>query len=153
MMPQKPTPSGAISFNFTPMIDIVFNLLIFFVLTAQFMTLEVEDVVLPPSVTAESKDYSAYRNIVVNITHPEAPRIVVMGRTFNFQELSEHLKTLNQSAQAEGQKMNLILRADRKVPYEEVARVMLAAGSAEIANWWIEVDISKVEQEAEKAAL
>jgi len=144
---RKPASTGGISFNFTPMIDIVFNLLIFFVLTAQFITLEVEDVILPPSLTAEPKDYTSFRNVVVNIVRPEQPAIVVMGRTFNYQELTEHLKMLRQSAMAEGLQMNVILRADRKIPYENVALVMLAAGGAEIQGWWIETDISKVEQQ------
>ena len=137
----KPSGSGAVSFNMTPMIDITFNLLIFFVLTAQFVVLEIEDVVLPPSLTAELKDYTSYRNVVVNICHPEQPAIVVMGRTFNYQELTEHLKMLRQAALADGQQMNIILRADRKIPYENVALVMLAAGGAEIQNWWIQTDI------------
>ncbi|MCX5685098.1 MAG: biopolymer transporter ExbD [Planctomycetota bacterium] len=148
----KPSGAGAISFNFTPMIDIVFNLLIFFVLTAQFAILEVEDVVLPPSLTAEPKDYTSYRNVVVNVVRPENPAIVVMGRTFNYMELTEHLKMLKQSALADGMQMNVILRADRKIPYEDVARVMLAAGGAEIQGWWIETDISDTEREAAKAA-
>jgi biopolymer transport protein ExbD len=115
---KKGSSNGAVSFNFTPMIDVVFNLLIFFVLTAQFISLEVEDVVLQPSVTAENKDYTAFRNVVVNIVRPESPAIMVMGRTFTYQELTEHLKMLNESAKAEGQKMNVILRADRRIPYE-----------------------------------
>ena len=144
--------SGAVTFNMTPMIDIVFNLLIFFVLTAQFVVLEIEDVTLPPSLTAELKDYTAYRNVVVNIVKPEAPAIVVMGRTFNYFELTEHLKMLRQSALADGQQMNVILRADRKIPYEDVARVMLAAGGAEIEGWWIQTDISQREKVGESGA-
>jgi len=141
MKKKKSLGSGAVTFNMTPMIDIVFNLLIFFVLTAQFAVLEVEEVVLPPSTTAELKDYTTYRNVVVNVCHPDNPVIVVMGRTFNYMELTEHLKMLRQSAQADGQQMNVILRADRKMPYEDVARAMLAAGGAEIQGWWIQTDI------------
>jgi len=144
---RKTSSTGAISFNFTPMIDIVFNLLIFFVLTAQFITLEVEDVILPPSLTAEPKDYTSFRNVVVNVCHPDQPAIVVMGRTFNYFELTDHLKMLRAAAQADGVQMNVILRADQMVPYEDVARAMLAAGGAEIQGWWIETDISQVEKE------
>jgi len=142
----KPESSGAVTFNMTPMIDIVFNLLIFFVLTAQFASLEVEEVVLPPSTTAELMDYTNYRNVVVNIVRPEAPSIVVMGRTFNYLELTEHLKMLRRSALDDGQQMNVILRADRKIPYEDVARVMLAAGGAEIQGWWIQTDTTSKEK-------
>jgi biopolymer transport protein ExbD len=141
MKKMKSSGSGAVTFNMTPMIDIVFNLLIFFVLTAQFVVLEIEDVVLPPSMMAEVKDYTNYRNVVVNVCHPDQPAIVVMGHTYNYFELTDHLKMLRAAALAEGQQMNVILRADRKIPYEDVARAMLAAGGAEIQGWWIQTDI------------
>ena len=64
---KKPERTGVVSINMTPMIDCVFNLLIFFVLTAQFVKLEIEDVVLPISTTAEFKDYTEYKNIIINI--------------------------------------------------------------------------------------
>jgi biopolymer transport protein ExbD len=141
MKKMKSSGSGAVSFNMTPMIDITFNLLIFFVLTAQFVVLEIEDVVLPPSMMAEVKDYTTYRNVVVNVCHPDQPAIVVMGHTYNYFELTDHLKMLRAAALADGQQMNVILRADRKIPYEDVARAMLAAGGAEIQGWWIQTDI------------
>ena len=139
--------TGAISFNFTPMIDVVFNLLIFFVLTAQFMTLEIEDVILAPSLTGESRDYAEFRNVVINITNPDNPTIIVMGHPITYLELTDHLKNLRQSAANDGKKMNVILRADRKIPYGKVALAMLAAGGAEIEGMWLQVDISKVEKE------
>ena len=127
--------SGAVSFNMTPMIDIVFNLIIFFILTSQFIKLEIEQVELPTSTTAMPKDYSQFRNVVINIVNPDNPTIKVFGRVFTPPELSEHLRALK--ASAEGQTMNVILRADAEIPYEDVARVMLAAGAAEIQGWWI----------------
>jgi len=138
----KPTGAGAVSFNFTPVIDVVFDLLIFFVLTAQFAVLEVEQVNLPPSTTGELRDYSQFRNVVINVVDPDNPSVIVMGQAFTFRELVEHLKELNRSSLSEGQKMNVILRADAEIPYEDVARVMLAAGHAEITGWWMQVDVS-----------
>jgi biopolymer transport protein ExbD len=76
-----------------------------------------------------------------------------MGRTFNYFELTAHLKELRQAALADGQQMNVILRAHRKIPYEDVARVMLAAGGAEIEGWWIQTDISQREKVGESGAL
>ena len=143
----KSSVCGDVSFNYTPILNGVFCLLIFFVLTAQFVVLEIEDVVLPPSMMAEVKDYTSYRNVVVNVCHPDQPAIVVMGHTYNYFELTDHLKMLRAAAQADGVQMNVILRADQMVPYEDVARAMLAAGGAEIQGWWIETDISQVEKE------
>jgi len=53
-MPRKKhrgSDTGSVSMNMTPMIDIVFQLIIFFLLTSQFQQLEIEDVTLPMSRT------------------------------------------------------------------------------------------------------
>ena len=142
---RKPTSTGVVSLNMTPMIDMVFNLLIFFILTSQFAQLETEDVVLPPSTTATIKDYTEFRNIVINIVNKDgAGEIIVFRRPFTPPELTEHLKQLKESAV--GRVMNVILRADADVPYEDVARVMLAAGAAEIQGWWITTEIEKKDE-------
>jgi len=133
--------TGSVSFNMTPMIDIVFNLIIFFILTSQFAKLEIEEVVLPVSETATPKDYSQFRNVVINVVNPDDPHIVVFGQEFTPEELTEYLKSLK--ASAEGQQMNVILRADAEVPYADVARVMLAAGAAKIQGWWITTERAK----------
>ena len=132
---QENAGSGTIGFNMTPMIDIVFNLIIFFILTSQFARLEIEEVTLPESITATPKDCSQFRNVVINVVNPDDPNIVVFGRVFTPEELTDYLKGLK--ASAEGEQMNVILRADAEVPYADVARVMLAAGAAQIQGWWI----------------
>lgn len=136
MKHRKPTGVGAVGANMTPMIDMVFNLLIFFILTSQFAQLETEEVRLPLSTTATNKDYTEFRNVVINIVERDgAGEIIVFRRPFTPPELTEFL--IEAKEKAEGHPMNVILRADAEVPYEDVARVMLAAGAAEIEGWWI----------------
>jgi len=142
---KKPESTGVVSVNMTPMIDMVFNLLIFFILTSQFIKLEIEEVVLPPSVMALPKDYTIYRNVVINIVNPDNPHIVVSGQTLGLDELTEVLK--DRKEQAAGDPINIILRADANIPYEEVARAMLATGRAEIQGWWIQTQILDLEKE------
>jgi biopolymer transport protein ExbD len=144
----KRPESTTVSANMTPMIDMVFNLLIFFILTAQFVSLETEDVVLPISKMGEVKDYTNFRNIVINIVHPEDPQIMVMHKVMTPPELTEFLKSVHDDAGQ--QSVNVILRADADVPYEDVARVMLATGAAKIQGWWITTERDK---EAMKTAL
>jgi len=143
---KKPESTGLVSFNMTPLIDIVFNLLIFFVLTAQFVKLEIEDVVLPLSTTSEFKDYTQYKNIVINIVNPDNPQIVVFGQPRTPLELTEQLKQFRGDSSSES--TNVILRADADIPYEDVARVMLATGAAEIRGWWITTEREKTEQKS-----
>jgi biopolymer transport protein ExbD len=145
----------ALSFNFTPLIDLTFSLLIFFILTAEFAALEMEKVSLPYSSEGKTRDYTQYRNVVINVVNPESPAILVMGHTMTDPDLIELLKDLNAKCKRDGAKMNVILRADGEAHYEDVARVMFAAGNAEIESWWMQVDISasakREEADAEKA--
>jgi len=143
--------TGAVSMNMTPLIDIVFQLLIFFVLTTQFQQLEIEQVVLPMSIAAEPKDPFQYRNVIINVVNPDNPEVIVMGQRMDYRvldidnELSAYLKERKASTIEGGEKLNVILRADEMICYEIVASVMLAAGRAEIEGWWITTDIEEPE--------
>lgn len=140
MRVNRPTSAGAVSVNMTPMIDMVFNLLIFFILTSQFVQLEMEEVVLPQSFAAMPKDYTSFRNVVINVVNPDNPQIVVFGQPLTPPELTELLKERKASL-AEGEILNVILRADAEVPYEDIARVMLSTGAAQIQGWWIQTEV------------
>ncbi len=142
--------TGAVSFNMTPMIDIVFNLLIFFILTSQFSQLEIEQVTLPLSMAAENKETDEYLNVVINLTNPDNPQCVVSGQPYDYlvrEEPNELTRLLmSRKERAAGRPLNVILRADEMIPYEAVASVMLAAGRAEIEGWWITTDIADPEE-------
>ncbi len=143
--------AGAVSMNMTPLIDIVFQLLIFFVLTTQFQQLAIETVTLPMSIAATPKDPFQYRNVIINVVNPDNPEVRVMGQPVAYgvlevdNELSLLLKARKATILETGEKLNVILRADEMIPYEVVASVMLAAGRAEIQGWWITTDIEEPE--------
>jgi len=141
--------SGAVSFNMTPLIDIVLLLLIFFILTTQFSQLEIEPVTLPVSFAAKPKQVSEYNNVVINLVNPDAPKCKVMGQQVDYlvregdNELSAMLKDFK--GDKEGRLLNVILRADEMIPYEAVASVMLSVAKAEIEGWWITTEIREQE--------
>ncbi|MBL7139814.1 MAG: biopolymer transporter ExbD [Planctomycetes bacterium] len=148
---RKSSASGAVSFNMTPMIDCVFQLIIFFVLTSQFIQLQIEQVTLPLSFAAKPKDVSEYLNVVINLVDEDDPKCMVLGQQVDYRviegdnELSRLLKDRKQDA-GEGKPLNVILRADALIPYEAVASVMLAAGRAEIEGWWITTEIKDMDE-------
>jgi len=131
----------------TPMIDIIFNLIIFFMLVSQVQQLEIENVTLPVSEASKRLDYTEYRNVVINIVKipPDGAEVRIMGRPYDASivegggELTQYLKMRAESE--ERGKLNVILRADADIRYEDVARVMLAAGAAGIEGWWITTEI------------
>ena len=147
---KKHASSGDVSFNMTPMIDIVFNLIIFFILTSQFSQLEIEQVNLPMSMASTVKDTGEYRNVVINLVDPDDPKCVVFGQQVDYlvregdNELSALLKS-RKTTDGEEKPLNVILRADALIPYEAVASVMLAAGRAQIEGWWITTEVAERE--------
>jgi len=141
----RPKVTNAVSFNMTPMIDLVFNLIIFFILTTVFVQLEIERVVLPVARTAEPKDYTQYRNIVINIVDPppKKARILVMGREFvSMPELTDYLRERKANV-GKDEQLNVILRADAMTEYLDVQKVMIATGAAQIEGWWITTEVEK----------
>lgn len=149
---------GAVSFNMTPMIDIVFNLIIFFMLVSQFYRLEVEPVKLPPAAMADPKreEVQKYQQIVINVIPPDPGKpndkwthVKVGGKTIvsseefgdapNWQPLIDLLQERREAADAgAGKPVNVILRAGESVPYETIGSIMLCASTAGIPYWWVQ---------------
>ncbi len=152
----KSRAGGDIGFNMTPMIDIVFNLIIFFMLVSQFYRLRVEDVKLPPASKAFTKkqELKDYTQLVVNIVPPTDPRdkatrVVIDGQTILvftigkdppvMAPLIDLLKARNEKANEKGRKpLNVICRAGKSVTYDIVGSVMIATTMADIKHWWVQ---------------
>ena len=146
---------GAVGFNMTPMIDIVFNLIIFFMLVSQFYRLTVEDVQLPPAVKADPfrEKIKDYTQVVVNVVPPErgdnVTRVMVDHKVIvasaeggdvpDWQPLIDLLRARREGAEQKKLKpVNVILRAGQSVPYETIGSVMLCASHAGIRYWWVQ---------------
>jgi len=152
----KSRAGGGVGFNMTPMIDIVFNLIIFFMLVSQFYVLRVEDVKLPPASKAFDKkqELQKYTQLVVNIVPPTVPgdkatRVVIDGQTILvfvvgedpplMDPLIDLLKASNEKVKEGGRKpLNVICRAGENVTYDIVGSVMIATTKADIRNWWVQ---------------
>lgn len=150
---------GAVSFNMTPMIDIVFNLIIFFMLVSQFYQLKVERVKLPPAAKADPKKdlLPKFTQVVINVMAPDTEkdpndrttRIKVGGKTIvtsvmfgevpEWQPLIDLLRERREAAENNKLKpVNVILRADERVQYETIGSIMLCASHAGIRYWWVQ---------------
>lgn len=150
---------GAVSFNMTPMIDIVFNLIIFFMLVSQFYQMKVEDVKLPPASKADPKreELRKFTQIVINVVPPgteanpseRTTLIKIDGQIYmesvygggipDPDPLIAYLKARKEAAEQKKLKpVNVILRAGENVHYETIGRVMLCASFAGIPYWWVQ---------------
>ena len=112
-----------LSFDITPLIDIVFQLVIFFLAATYIVRSDAtEKVTLPKATMAQDQPPASPRRFVITIT---AERVWLFGnqrtqRAAIEQQLLAAAQTPEQAA-----KIEVRLRADARVPYSEIEPLML----------------------------
>lgn len=117
--------------NLTPMIDVVFNLLIFFLLGSTIINeaSEEREVELQlPTVQAAAPLTEAPQEITVNVT--AEGRIVIGSATLTLEQLADRLKTARQNYPEQV----IAVRGDRDVRYQKVAEVVALCRRVGIAH-------------------
>ncbi len=104
--------------NLTPMLDVVFIMLIFFIVTASFVKEAGIDVTRPPAATAERKERG---NILVAIT--ENDQISVDRRQVDPRALRANIERLH----AENPQGSVVIQADQNSKNGLLVQVMDAA--------------------------
>lgn len=155
-MKAKAKGIGQVSFNMTPMIDMVFQLLIFLLVTRHFYELSTVEVTLPPASKADqmTAELPKFAQVVVNVVAPKdtgdkTTKIIVDGYTIiesveggdvpNWDPLEKMLKARQaDTTKNKGKPVNVILRASENVPYETIGSVMLATSRAGVKYWWVQ---------------
>jgi len=107
--------------DIAPLIDIVFLLLIFFMLTANFIMQPGIKITLPQAVTAKPQEEE---NIIVFIT--EGNEIYLNDRQISIDELKDALQEKLEAAQ----KKSVVLKADEKINLGLAVKVMDIAKQA-----------------------
>jgi biopolymer transport protein TolR len=110
--------------NVTSLVDVAFTLLVIFIITAPVMQGGV-DVQIPK---AEAESISAPEGVVVTITSDS--RIFIGEAQATWPEFRAALTDVVTAKQAS----NIYLRADEKVPYGDVLRVLGAMKALDIAG-------------------
>jgi biopolymer transport protein ExbD len=153
--------SAELSINMTPMIDVVFQLIIFFILASQFASKEISPLTPPaphePRAIKEEKIKE--RRVVVNVLSKEDPQYKKEGEEVlpgelawyeiyreriagpnAFDEMRQIIQDHYEAAKkAERKDFHVEIRADWRVNYLHVARVMQAAGDAGVEKAYITV--------------
>ena len=111
--------------NLTPMLDVVFIMLIFFIVTASFVKEAGIDISRPPAATAERKERG---NILVAITKDN--QIWIDRRQVSPQALRANIERLH----AENPQGSVVIQADEKSENGLLVRVMDAARLAGVGN-------------------
>lgn len=117
-------------FNLTPMIDMVFLLLIFFLVASRFEEAERELKVELPTASEAMPITARPKEIFINIDTDG--RYFVGGRTLNETELGEHLRA---AARNNPLSQSVVIRADKRADWDFVARAMNLCVQAGIRDY------------------
>ena len=120
--------SGEETFQMAPLFDLMFLLLIFFVVTGALAAEEKEILVKLPQTTSAVTRRREGVDIVVNIT--EDGRIRILGREYSLEMLREKLMKWQRLQRPES--VSVIVRADGKLLYERLMQVMDACAAANV---------------------
>lgn len=115
--------SEEVSINLTPLIDVVFLLLIFFMVSTTFTKETHIDLELPTSINTQTSDNNLSLEVIVNASGG----FIVNGQAL----VQSNLETLIKALQIEMNGMNapaLIIVADGKAPHQSVVYALDAAG-------------------------
>ena len=122
--------NGSLGFNMTPMIDVVFLLIIFFLVSSHLAKQEVQ---MPlPLPTAQSGNKSIAEDVprlTINVLVDGTT--MLSGRHIPHTELTQRLAD---RLREEGPGLQVRIRGDRNAPYQFVEPIMLACARAGIWN-------------------
>ena len=111
--------------NITPMLDVVFNLLIFFIVTANFIKEPGLEVNRPDSETAEPTE-----NAAILIAVGNAGEIYMDGRRIDKRQVKANVVRLL----AENPQGSVVIQADEKATADTIMAVMDGAREAGVYN-------------------
>jgi len=119
-----------VDFNMTPMIDVVFLLIIFFLVSSHLAKQEVQmQLPLPDARSGTQAEDSQLPRLVVNIS--AGGQIRMAGRQLTLEQFQERLVKRREKY---GQDLEVRIRSDRSVPYRNINPVMRRCAETGIWN-------------------
>ncbi len=129
--------SGEVGFNMTPMIDVVFQLIIFFLVNSHIAKQEAHMKLALPLATSANEDVD-----------PDSPRVTLhvdasgqvflAARPITSDDLLARLQT-RKAELGENRALEVRIRGDRRVPYRFVEPLLVAC--AEVGVWNVQYSV------------
>ncbi|MFH0945623.1 MAG: biopolymer transporter ExbD [Planctomycetota bacterium] len=144
--------------NMTPMIDIVFQLIIFFMIVIDMSQKDLEDLVLPMSKTA-MEDEPEEGRLYVNINR--RGEYIMTRANLSLNDLERELKVRVDLPRPEGKRIRdkdglaerpILIRADRASEFKHVQKVMFLCGKEGLKIWKVELAAGQEKKEEDEAA-
>jgi biopolymer transport protein ExbD len=130
--------------SMTPMIDIVFNLVIFFLIVTDLTQKDLENLVLPLAIKAkDDQDVEDEERVIINLVEDEkAPgtyKAIISRKEYTHEALKQHLLLRADSAREDvepfGSRIYVLVRADRSTPWQEVQWIMQDCADPDVRIW------------------
>ena len=121
--------SATSALNMTPMIDVVFNLLIFFLVATRFEEVEREMSVVLPQASEARPMTEKPKDLMVNVTR--TGKIVVNGQALNSTQL---LTVLRQSAANNPGRAHAVIRGDQTCELRYITDVINRCNQAGVRH-------------------
>jgi len=121
--------SAEIKPQITPLIDVVFLLIIFFMVVSEFSRLQSEEMMLPESERGMEIDKMAPGRVTVNIlgnadTDPAKTMVVVESRWMGLKEFRDKILGREVATRGGPQGVMVFIRADRDTDFQAIKNVM-----------------------------
>ncbi len=133
--------------NMTPMIDVVFQLLIFFLVVSEFAKYDrVEDLTLPRAVTAAPEDVRSPNRLIISVDR--RARVIIGGRERNKREI-EFILAAERDIHHKGDKKGktsqpVLIQADENARWEVIQDVLEKL--SKFGFWQVSLGVKKKEE-------
>jgi biopolymer transport protein ExbD len=135
-----------ISIDMTPMVDVAFLLLIFFMCTTQFKPPEKDKITLPES-NSEAKSPES-EIITIAVTKRPSVRVLYrqagqeVNRELTPEQVPTDLGTILSNARAANPQARMIVKMDKEAPYGIMADMMVALQDAKAPRFNVQTDLA-----------
>jgi biopolymer transport protein ExbD len=124
------TTAAGVGFNMTPMIDVVFQLIIFFLLSSHLAKQERQyKLPLPTAGSGQLEPADEQARLTVNVLADGTS--LFAGRAITPDDLTAQLA---ERRSVHGDEVQVRIRSDRNVPYDRIEPILLACARAGIWN-------------------
>jgi biopolymer transport protein ExbD len=130
---REPPNVEADEFDLTPMIDVTFQLIIFFLVANDLTRKEVEEIQLPQALAGVEDKAPEEHRVIINIAAPDDPEnpppvpvIKVRGQVYDLPTLKVYMQSRAdiQRDAAGASEIYVLVRADKNTPWSHVQYVM-----------------------------
>ncbi len=129
---------SGIEINIAPLIDVVFLLIIFFMVISQFTQIEIEALDLPEARQGDHPTDPLDRQIIINV-HMDG-RIMIAGTNYTLDSFGQLLQAkLTKYIATE---ISVLIRADQQTPWGKISEIMEVCASQAV----IQVRVAVVDE-------